>query len=190
MGVPEHNQSVMDGSGDLTLDGGSIDVEDRAGRVLGKTRLMDASETLVDPATEGTLSSELSREIATWSAGVLPVSQDGPVEIGTWSAGALDVEGSDGSSVSASTTATGSGEAAAVSIPDGRTTCTAAWDVSGAAVVTVEVSPDGGTTWYQEHSAEPAEAQTGTHTFTTGFDDVRVYVDTALNSASIGAKGV
>jgi len=43
-------------------------------------------------ATESTLSSTLSREIAAWSAGTLPVEQQTPIEVGTWSAGTLAVE--------------------------------------------------------------------------------------------------
>jgi hypothetical protein len=110
-----------------------IDVEDRADRDLGKVDVADTDLTLpteqqtpvgventsgtaVNPATEGTLSSTLSREIATWSAGTLPVEQQTPVslentsgtavnpategtlsstlsrEIATWSAGTLPVE--------------------------------------------------------------------------------------------------
>lgn len=90
---------------------------------------------------------------------------------------------------SATTTSTGSGSAAAVTVPDGRTQVTAAWDVSGSATITIEVSPDGGATWYEEHKASPGSAETNTYSFSTGFDDVRVYVDQNLNSASIGAKG-
>lgn len=189
MGVQQFTSEMTNSTSGFSITSGDVNVEDRAGRVLGKTRLMDSSETLVDPATEGTLSSELSREIATWNAGTLPIQEDTPLDVSAATV-PTDAENSDGSSVSASTAATGSGNAAAISVPDGRTTCTAAWDVSGAATVTVEVSPDGGATWYQEHSAGPSEAVTGTHTFTTGFDDVRVYVDANLNSASIGAKGV
>lgn len=55
-GIPEFNQAIVDGDATLTLDGGDIDVTDRVGRVLGKSRLMDSSETLIDPATEATLS--------------------------------------------------------------------------------------------------------------------------------------
>lgn len=184
------------------------DVVDRSARTLGKARLMDSGGTLVDPATDSTLSSTLSREIAQWSAGTLPVEQQTPIEVGTYSGSTLPVEQQtpmgvedtsgtqvdpaanvNGSSTSASTTATGSGSAAAVSVPNGRTAVTAAWDVSGSATVTVEVSPDGGATWYEEHTASPSSAETATYNFSTGFDDVRVFVDSNLNSASIGAKG-
>lgn len=136
-------------------------------------------------------------EIGDWSAGTLTVAQAAPLGIGAWNAGTLPTEQQtpvaledvDATSSSSTTSATGSGSAAAISIPDGRTTVTAAWDVSGSASVTIEVSPDGGTTWYQEHQASPGAAETGTHTFETGFDDARIHVDQNLNSASIGAKG-
>jgi hypothetical protein len=113
-----------------------IDVEDRADRDLGKVDVADTDLTLpteqqtpvgventsgtaVNPATEGTLSSTLSREIATWSAGTLPVEQQTPVqledstgtnidpatdstlsntltrEIATWSAGTLSTNVTD-----------------------------------------------------------------------------------------------
>lgn len=283
------NALASDGTDELRVTAASTfptDPENRAGRNLGKTRLMDSGETLidpateptlaaiaaalasnatdhllvqeetaldvsaatvpteqqtpvgledsggvqVDPATEGTLSSELAREIATWSAGAIPLRDTGGTQIDpatepTLAAiaaalasnatdhllvqeeTALDVSAApvgledtggaqvdpaqnvDGASSSASTTSTGSGSAAAISVPDGRTTVTAAWDVSGSATVTVEVSPDGGTTWYQETTATPGSAETGTTTFQTGFDDARIYVDQNLNSASIGAKG-
>lgn len=113
------------------------------------------------------------------SGATVPTEQQSPVAL----------ENVDATSSSATTSSTGSGNAAAIAIADGRTTVTAAWDVSGAATVTIEVSPDDGGTWYQEHEASSGGAETGTHTFETGFDDVRIYVDQALNSASIGAKG-
>lgn len=163
---------------------------DRASRNLGKTRLMDKNEVLINPATESTLSSTLSREIATWSAGTLPVEQQTPV--GLEDNGGVQVdpaENVDGLSAAGVAGGTGSANAAAISVPDGRTDVTAAWDISGAADITVEVSPDGGNTWYQETLLSPGSAETGTYNFTTGFDDVRVYVSANLNSAHIGAKG-
>ena len=95
----------------------------------------------------------------------------------------------DGTSTRSTTTATGEAEAASQSLPDGRSSVTAAWDLSGSATVTVEVSPDGGSNWYQEYQVSPGSAETGTYNFTTGFEDVRVYVDSNLNSAAIGGKG-
>jgi hypothetical protein len=134
----------------LDVSGATVttDLTSQTGRNLGKARLMDSGEVLVDPA-----------------------------------------ENVDGASTASTTTATGSGSAAAVSVPDGRTAVTAAWDLSGSATVTVEVSPDGGTNWYQEYQVSPGSAETNTINFTTGFDDVRVFVDQNLNRASIGAKG-
>lgn len=167
-----------------------VDVTDQQGRNLGKARLMDSSGTLLTPAKDSTLSSTLSREVAAWSAGTLPVEQQTPVSLEDTTGAAVNpAQDVDGSSTSATTSTTGKSNAAAVSVPDGRTSVTAAWDVSGAATVTVEVSPDGGATWYQEFTTSPSAAEVATHNFTTGFDDVRVYVDANLNNASIGAKG-
>jgi len=63
---------------------------DRASRNNGKTRLMDKNEVLIDPATDETLSSTLSREISQWSAGVLPVEQDSPVALEDTSGAQVD----------------------------------------------------------------------------------------------------
>jgi hypothetical protein len=71
-----------------------------------------------------------------------------------------------------------------------RPTVTVALDTSGAATITVEVSPDGGTNWYPLTSYSPGAAETNADTITTGFDDVRAYIDANLNSLHIGAKGV
>lgn len=89
---------------------------------------------------------------------------------------------------SATTTSTGSANAAQINVPDGRSTITAAYDVSGACDVTVEVSPDGNT-WYQHGSVSPGGATTGTIDATSGFNYARIYVSANINSASIGAKG-
>lgn len=221
---------LVDSNNALDVSAATVqtDLTDQSGRNMGKLRLMNSSEVLIDPATETTLASiagaldsnstdsvlvdsasaldasAAALEIGAWTAGTLTVTDGGSFNIaGTVATeqqtpvGVEDSVGTqvdpaqnvDGGSVSDSTTSTGSGSAAAVSIPDGRTTVTAAWDVSGAATITVEVSPDGGSTWYQEYSASPGSAETGTTTFTTGFDDARIYVDANLNSASIGAKG-
>jgi len=58
----------------------------------GTIGLLAQDGSRMNPASEGTLSSELSREIATWSAGTLPVEQQTPVEVGTYSGGTLPVE--------------------------------------------------------------------------------------------------
>ncbi|WP_436929075.1 hypothetical protein [Halosimplex halobium] len=137
-----------DGPLDVSAETITADLTSRQGRNVGKARVMDSTNTLVDPA----------RNV-------------------------------DGASSSATTTSAGSGNPASVSVPDGRTDVTAAWDVSGSATVTVEVSPDGGTTWYREHQASPDSAESSTYNFSTGFDDARISVDQNLNSASIGAKG-
>lgn len=68
---PERNVSVVDGDVNIAS---SIDIDDRAGREIGKARMMDSGGVLINPATDETISSELSREIATWSAGTLSVS--------------------------------------------------------------------------------------------------------------------
>jgi len=67
---PEREVSVVEG--DVSISA-AIDVEDRADREIGKLRVQNSDGVLVDPATDSVLSSELSREIATWSAGTLPV---------------------------------------------------------------------------------------------------------------------
>lgn len=223
------NALASDGTDELRITEASTittDPENRAGRNLGKTRLMDSNEALFDPATEATLAAiaaalasnatdhllvqeetaldvsgatvpteqQTAVEIGTWNAGTLPIQEDTPLDVSgatvpTEQQTPIALEDVNGSSSSATTNSTGSGSAAAISIPDGRTTVTGAWDVSGSATVTIEVSPNGGTDWYQEHEASPGSAETGTHTFETGFDDARIHVDQNLNSASVGAKG-
>lgn len=54
-----------------------------------RSRLHDSTGTQIDPAKDGTLSSELSREIATWSAGVLSIQEDTPLDV---SAAEVDVD--------------------------------------------------------------------------------------------------
>lgn len=71
-----------------------LDVSDSTVPVEQQTPVSveDANGNSINPATEATLSSTLAREIATWTAGTLPVNQQTPVEIGTWSGGTLPVE--------------------------------------------------------------------------------------------------
>jgi hypothetical protein len=165
------------------------DLTSQTGRNLGKARLMDSSETLIDPATETTLSA-LADALASNAGDQLRVEQQTPIGVEDSTGSQVDpAENVDGTSTSSSTRSTGEENAATASVPDGRTNVTAAWDISGAATISIEVSPDGGGTWYTEHTAEPGSAESATFNFSTGFDDVRVYVDSNLNSASIGAKG-
>lgn len=124
------------------------DLTSQTGRNLGKARLMDSSEVLVDPA-----------------------------------------QNVDGASTSSSAAGTGQANAAQISVPDGCRTVTIGYETSGAATITVEVSPDGGTTWYPLTSFSPGSAATNADTVETGFDDVRAYIDANLTSLHIGAKG-
>lgn len=91
-----------------------------------------------------------------------------------------------------STTSTGAANAAAIEAPDGRTTVTVMWNVSGAATVTVEVSTDG-TDWYDVTdafvAAQPSAAETKAGSASVGAEHVRVHVDANLNEAEISAKG-
>jgi hypothetical protein len=187
----------------------------------------DSTGTQVNPATDSTLASELVREIATWSAGVLPIQEDTPLDVSAAtlsvqedtpldvSAAAVQADVTDqqgrnlgkarlmdsanslidpaqnlsGGSTTASAGGTGSANAAMITVPDGCRTVTVGYDTSGTATVTVEVSPDGGATWYEHSTFSPSEAANAAETVTVGFDDVRAYIDQNHNSLHIGAKG-
>lgn len=163
---------------------------DRAGRNLGKTRLMDSSETLVDPATESTLSSELSREIATWTAGTLPVEQQTPVGVEDTTGSQVDpLDSSDRTSVSDVSTSTGAANAARVDLGDHRAFVSVGWDLSGAATITVEGSNDGGSTWHPIRQFSPSSGEIDGVDLTAGWQEVRVYADSNLNEVNIAGKG-
>ena len=58
-------------SGTVEVDS-LIDIEDRASREIGKARVQNSAGTLVDPATEDSMTSRQPREVAEWSAGSIP----------------------------------------------------------------------------------------------------------------------
>lgn len=167
-----------------------VDVVDRDSRDLGDVEVTDGAGTVISPATEGSITSTLAREIATWTAGTLPTEQQTPV--GVEDSGGVQVDPAknvDGRSSSAAASGTGSANGAAITIPDGCRTVTVGYDISGAATITVEVSPNDGATWYPLTSYSPPAAEKSAETIETGFDDVRAFIDANLNSLHIGAKG-
>lgn len=112
-------------------------------------QLENSSGTNINPATEGTLSSTLSREIATWSAGTLTVTDDGAFNV----AGTVDVQESTPLDVSATTVPTE--QQTPVGIEDSQGTqidpdpsptypdsTTAGHDLIGTGDLSVTVSPD------------------------------------------------
>lgn len=129
----------------------------------------------VNPATEGSLTSTLPREVAS------PVGVED-------SAGA-QVDPLDESSMGPfSARATAIGTNAAVSPGAYGQPVTIVADTSGAATLTVEVSQDGGVSW-DAYTVDIGGAG-GVKEEVHGFADVRASVDQNLNALSVSAKGV
>lgn len=92
----------------------------------------------------------------------------------------------------ATTSSTGSSNAARINVSQGRTTASLGWDVSGSASISVEVSHDGSTWFDRTHdviTSQPGSSETKAETFQTGFQHIRVYVDQNINTLAISAKG-
>lgn len=92
----------------------------------------------------------------------------------------------------ATTDSTGSGNAAAVYVPQARSTVSVGWDVNGAATISVEVSHDGSTWFDRTHdvvTSQPSGAEEKAETFSTGFQHVRAYANQNLTALAISAKG-
>lgn len=165
---------------------GIVDVEDRSAREIGKARLEDKGGKLINPASEATLSSTLSREIAQWNAGTLNVDTEftEPFDV---SASTVDVD-PDPSILTASTSNTGSSNAAEIQLGKKRVAFDVAYDLSGSATITVEVSSDG-TTWRTFQTVN-SSGTNSTLTEDTAFEYVRAYADQNLNTLEMSSKGV
>lgn len=185
-------------------------IEDALASVGGDSLLVDsaspldvsAAEVDVDLATQSlaalTVTDDGSLTIDAATQGTLPTEQQTPVGVEDSGGTQIDpAENSTGATATASTTSTGSANAAAVNAPDGRTHVTVMWDVSGAAAVTVEASVDGAN-WFDITSdfidgsdvSQPSGAETKGTSAPIGADHVRVHVDSNLNEAEISVKGV
>lgn len=94
---------------------GTVDVDNRAAREIGKARVQDSGGVLIDPATETSLTSVQPRSVNGTS---IKTSQD---------------------------SGTGAGNAAFVQLGEHRKTVDIHVDTNGSATLTVEVTPDGNT---------------------------------------------
>ncbi|WP_459194710.1 hypothetical protein [Halosimplex sp. J119] len=163
---------------------------DRAGRNNGKTRLMDKNEALINPATEETLSSTLSREIAQWSAGTLPVEQQTPVALEDTTGTQVDpLDQGDAEVVTATDSGTGSGNAAELDLGALRSAFDVFVDTTGSATLTVQVSTDG-QTWRTFETINYSSDTEMIEQFETSYQHVRAYLDQARNVVEMSAKGV
>jgi hypothetical protein len=77
-----------------------------------------------------------------------------------------------------------------LTIGDLRSNVSVAVDTSGGATLTVEVSPDGGTTWYPYDTVAYSSAVTTAEEYTVPYADVRASVGSSLNRLSVAAGGL
>ncbi|TKX79274.1 hypothetical protein EXE53_16735 [Halorubrum sp. SD626R] len=187
---PERNVTIE--AGEVSID--ELDVSDRAGREIGKVRVQDADGVLVDPATDNTISSELSREIATWSAGpisVEPVTIDSytggnlPVGVESFSAGTLPVAEDGTEPISDTTSSDGAANAATLQLGKRQST-DVIYDVAAETEIVTEISTDG-STWHERDRI--TASGTGSILLTVAFEHVRAYATSDTNEIVIGAKG-
>jgi hypothetical protein len=171
-----------------------VDVANREAREIGKARMQDSGGVLIDPATDGGDTPD-KRDIVAWNAGTLPVDP-GTVtvdsltntlsrEITAWTAGAIARDMP--AILTDQTTGTGSANAASLQLGADRTAFDVAYDLNGAATITIEVSSDGAT-WRTFKTVDDDGAATITED--TAFDHVRAYADANVNAIEMSAKGV
>jgi hypothetical protein len=98
---------------------------------------------------------------------------------------------SDASAITADDSGTGSGNAAEATLGPLRSAVNVHVDTSGAATLTVEVSPDGGTSWLQYDTVQYSAATTQVEAYAdVAFADVRAYLDQNRNGVTLASKGV
>jgi len=139
---------------------GTVDVQDRAAREIGKARVQNSAGVLIDPATNASLTS------------VQPRSVDGTAQI------------------SDSDTGTGSSNAAQLALGDLRKAVDVWVDTSGDATLTVEVSEDGGSTWRQIDTQGYTGASSEIEQYETAFADVRAHLNQNRNEVVAVSRGI
>jgi hypothetical protein len=98
---------------------------------------------------------------------------------------------SDASAITADDSGTGAANAAQATLGPLRSAVNVHIDTSGAATLTVEVSPDGGTSWLQFDTVQYSAATTQVEAYAdVAFADVRAYLDTNRNGVTLASKGV
>jgi len=127
---PTPDVRVVSGEVTANVDGATVDVSSRSGRSVGKARLMDSSRTLIDPATDATLTQTLGREIETWSAGALDVTVTGTpsvsvdntptVSVGNTPTVSVAESNATGVSTATASVSTSSSPLPALAVPDGE----------------------------------------------------------------------
>jgi hypothetical protein len=97
----------------------------------------------------------------------------------------------DATAITAEDTGVGSANAATATLGPLRSSVNVHVDTSGAATLTVEVSPDGGTSWLQFDTVNYSSATTEVEAYPeVAFADVRAYLDTNRNGVTLASKGV
>jgi hypothetical protein len=154
----------------------TFDLTDDSAREIGKVRVQDSGGVLVDPASEGTLST-LEGKAAT--------------ETTLSSVDSRVLDRSDATAITAEDSGVGSANAATATLGPLRSSVNVHVDTSGAATLTVEVSPDGGTSWLQFDTVDYSSATTEVEAYPeVAFADVRAYLDTNRNGVTLASKGV
>ena len=184
---PPKDVTILEGDVRIADD---LDISDRPGREIGKSRLQDSDGVLIDPATDGTLSETLPRSIEgsitvdDYTGSDLPVSVE-IAEITEYSGSTLPVDVTETDPIHDTTTGTGDTSAATLQL-DKRSNVDVAYDLSGSASVTTEVSTDGSTWLFRDAIDTDGE---GSILMTVAFPYVRVYADSNVNQITIAAKG-
>lgn len=175
----------------------AVQLEDSAGQVIDPAR----NETLGTLATEASLTASQPRGIDSWTAGTVPVEQQTPLSVETptpinVSAATVPVEQQTPVDVDNSATVTdsdsglGAANAASVTLGSHRKLMDIHVATTGAATLTVEVSPDGGATWLTFHEIAYSEATTEVEQYECAFADVRAHLDANRTGVTISAKGL
>lgn len=169
--------------------GDQVDVTNRSARELGKARLETKDGVLVDSnnplPVDG--NSSLSEPLDVSDATVT-VTDDGAFNIGGTVTTDLTARGP----LTATDSGTGSASAAQLDLgtEGGRVPVDVAYDTSGSADLTVEVSSDG-SNWHEiDGTPSPTAAENFVFQTDTAFRYVRAYLNQNRNEVEISAKGV
>lgn len=158
----------------------SSDVTDRQGRNLGKTRLMDSSNTLIDSSNPFPVDAS--------SGGTVPVEQQTPVSLeGETGEQVTPMDLNDWNGLHSETTSANN-RVGVANNQRAATETAVAYDSSGAATLEIYVSTPTGAE-YLYHTESIGSASQDVLRFTTAFPQVEAVMDANVNSLTVVTRG-
>jgi hypothetical protein len=133
-------------------------------------------------------SAEVDVDLNSQTLSPITITDDGNFSIAAWNAGTLEVNDTDKTIITDTTTSTGSASAAQLDLGDNRKDVDIHYDLSGAGTVTIEVSKNN-SDWRAFSSESPTSAEADVLQIDTSYRYVRVYADQNLNLIELSSKG-